>query len=81
MHTQSIEQLEEVLKQYSDAYYNDEPLVSDAEFDALLAELKQLSPQSKFLSQVGSPVKSDRKIKHRKLMGSLPKVHDVHWLL
>lgn len=52
-----VRELEGLLKEASDAYYNsDSSVMSDAEFDALRDELEQLDPSNAFLSQVGAPV-------------------------
>ena len=37
-----IQELEQLIVKYQNAYYNGEPLVSDQEFDALWDELKKL---------------------------------------
>ena len=39
--------LEKTIKKHQDLYYNAQPEISDAEFDALWDELKALDPQNK----------------------------------
>lgn len=72
-----VRELEGLLKEASDAYYNsDSSVMSDAEFDALRDELEQLDPSNAFLSQVGAPVNgSGAKVKLTIPMGSLDKIY------
>lgn len=51
MHT--IEQLEILIPKYSRAYYLGKQMISDAEFDSLVEELKNLDPSNPILSSVG----------------------------
>jgi DNA ligase (NAD+) len=46
--------LEQLIRDYQDAYYNGEALISDGEFDALWDELKALKPDSPVLARVGA---------------------------
>jgi DNA ligase (NAD+) len=72
-----IDTLVKHLKKASDAYYNGEPTITDAEFDALRDKLEELDPENSFLSDVGAPKPSGGgwpTHKHRTLMGSLAKV-------
>jgi len=46
------------LERASVAYYNGEPVMTDAAFDVLVAELRALNPQHPFLASVGAPVTS-----------------------
>jgi DNA ligase (NAD+) len=83
-----IAELAELLAKYKDAYYNGEPLVSDAAYDQLEDELRILDPDHPLLSTVGAPVRSKPKPKstdgaavtewekaqHKIPMGSLNKV-------
>jgi NAD-dependent DNA ligase len=48
--------LEKQIRKASAAYYNDVPIMSDAEFDALVDELRALSPKSKVLTEIGAPI-------------------------
>jgi len=47
-----IQKLVEQLQTYNDAYRRGEPLISDAEYDALVERLRKLDPQHPFLSIV-----------------------------
>lgn len=73
----SIEELEQILREASDAYYGagEDSLLSDAEFDALRDRLEQLDPDNVFLKQVGAPADSKlQKVSHTIPMGSLKKI-------
>jgi len=49
---EDIKELVEKLKTYNDAYRRGEPLISDAEYDALVERLRAMDPQHPFLSVV-----------------------------
>jgi DNA ligase (NAD+) len=75
-----IAELVELLKKYKDAYYNKQPLVSDAAYDALEDELRDLDPDNAIFGTVGAPVASKHgpvsqweKARHAIPMGSLNK--------
>jgi len=70
-----VDDLVERLQQARDAYYDDEPIMSDAEYDALEDQLREVEPKHPFLKQVGAKaVKSGwKKVKHGAPMGSLEK--------
>ncbi|MBA3501814.1 MAG: NAD-dependent DNA ligase LigA [Myxococcota bacterium] len=70
-----IAELAKLLKKYKDAYYNDQPLVSDAAYDALEDELRELDPEHALLKSVGSPAAPTawEKANHAITMGSLNK--------
>jgi DNA ligase (NAD+) len=60
-----------------ESYYNDTPIMSDAEFDALYDELKKLDPNNTAIISIGAPIKGKtewKKAKHEIPMGSLDKV-------
>ncbi len=74
-----IAELEKLLRQYKNAYYNDQPLVSDAAYDQLEDELRTLDPEHEIFKTVGAPVKGEvvtqwEKARHAIPMGSLNKV-------
>jgi DNA ligase (NAD+) len=78
-----IPELVELLRKYRDAYYNGEPLVSDASYDALEDELRALDPDHSLLASIGAPVPAGdggevvtewEKARHAIPMGSLNKV-------
>lgn len=66
----------DLLKKASDSYYNDEPVMTDEEFDNLRDEFEKQFPGDSFLKEVGSKVRSSFKVtKHEIPMGSLLKVN------
>ncbi|MDR0524580.1 MAG: NAD-dependent DNA ligase LigA [Spirochaetaceae bacterium] len=69
-----IKALEQLIQAYQMSYYNGEAEISDAEFDSLWDELKQLNPHSPILAKVG-PDGADGfpKIRHIIPMGSQEK--------
>ena len=76
MSRREIQELVEQLEQANDAYYNGDPLMADAEFDALEDELRQLDPKNAFFKRVGAKAGTTKfkKVKHGAPMGSLNKV-------
>ena len=67
-----------ILKAKHAYYYSGEPIMSDAEFDALEDQLRQLAPNDPVLALVGSPVPADTmltKARHSIPMGSQSKVN------
>jgi DNA ligase (NAD+) len=53
----TLKQLATKIKAAADAYYNTgEPLMSDADFDALVDDLRERDPGNAVLAQVGAPV-------------------------
>jgi len=77
MSNQRIKELEKQIKDASDSYYNKAfSLITDAEYDALVDELRAKDPENNILTQVGAPVSSAwKKAKHDNLMTSLNKVN------
>lgn len=70
-------ELERRIRYHQDKYYNDEPEIDDASFDALWDELKQIDPENAVFSEVGV----DRSIRYTKRehvmpMGSQEKASD-----
>lgn len=74
----SVEQLEAEIRRHRDLYYNRQPEITDAEFDALVDELREIAPSSEVLAEVGAPVDTAAvglpTKRHRIPMGSLDKV-------
>jgi DNA ligase (NAD+) len=75
-----VAELTELLRKYKDAYYNGQPLVSDAAYDVLEDELRELAPDHALLKTVGAPVPGGgevvtewEKARHAIPMGSLNK--------
>jgi DNA ligase (NAD+) len=74
--TARVAELSKLLRRYKDAYYNDTPLVSDAAYDALEDELRELDPDHPLFQTVGAPataVTAWEKARHAIPMGSLNK--------
>lgn len=71
------DQLERLITKHRDAYYNGTPMLSDADFDALVDELRGLRPKSKAVTDIGAPVPVSewKKAQHGFVMGSLDKVN------
>ena len=68
----------EKIKYYNAAYREGNPLISDAEYDALVDELKQTDPDNDWLSHVEpAPVVSDHKVTLPIPMKSLNKVKNI----
>ncbi len=69
-----LKELVTLLERASDAYYNDEdPILTDDEFDSLKEELAEREPNHPFLKKVGAPVKENT-VKLPVFMPSLNKV-------
>jgi DNA ligase (NAD+) len=69
-----IQELAELVRYHADLYYNQgKPELSDAEFDALLDEMKKLDPENACLAEIGANPTYGKKVKHATLMGSLDK--------
>ena len=70
-----IRKLEAAIRKASHAYYNTGfPTMTDAQFDALVEELRQLSPRSPALTNVGAPIAQGTKVKLPFPMMSLDKL-------
>jgi DNA ligase (NAD+) len=73
-----IKELESLIRYHNNLYYNNEPEISDAEWDALQAELKELDPKNAlFEKEVGvDSAEGFKKEKHLMPMGSQQKAGD-----
>lgn len=73
-----IKKIVETLKDWRKAYYNGEPKVSDAEFDDLEDQLRQLDPENEYFDGIGEDDSGNfPKAKHVLLMGSQDKCNTV----
>jgi DNA ligase (NAD+) len=66
-----------IQKASKDYYENSESSVSDAEFDRDQKELKEISPDSPVLQQIGADEEGLRKVEHTIPMGSLENCMNV----
>lgn len=74
----SIKELEREVKLHNRLYFVEhKPVISDYEFDQLVEQLKQRSPESKVLSEIGSDLAApSKKVRHELPMLSLDKCYD-----
>ena len=68
-----ISELEKLITKYQASYYNGEGEISDAEFDKLWDELKELDPKNPVLQKVGADSGNFEKVRHVMPMGSQEK--------
>lgn len=68
-----IQELEEAIIYHNDLYTNAQPEISDAEYDKLVKELRDLDPHNPVLLEVGATPSYGKKVKHDIIMGSLNK--------
>ncbi len=69
-----VVELERLIRKHQALYYNGQPEISDAEFDALWDELKTIAPDSEVLAEVGADAADGwPKAQHRIPMGSQEK--------
>lgn len=68
-----INELEFLIKKYQKSYYDGEGEISDAEFDKLWDELKELDPNNSILHKVGADSTNFAKTAHIMPMGSQEK--------
>ena len=67
--------IEKVIKNASDLYYNDEAVLDDDVFDILVERLRQINPTNKILKEIGAPIREDIiKVELPAWMGSLDKI-------
>ena len=59
-----VEELKSLITRYQKSYYDGEGEISDAEFDKLWDELKELDPQNEILHRVGADSGNFPKVKH-----------------
>ncbi len=72
-----IQALVKTLEEWSDAYYNDKPLVSNSEYEESLELLREYDPANGYFSRVGAKPRGGVKVPHPFLMGSLDNVFNA----
>lgn len=73
-----VTELESLIRQAKTDYYNEQPSVIDAVYDAWVDELAELDAINEVLTSVGAPSVSEwKKVKHENPMGSLDKVNTL----
>lgn len=79
MSKKRIKELEKLIKEARNLYYNKQPGVTDAVYDAWIDELKELDPENKAVTAIGAPVELSewKKTRHDVPMGSLNKVNTI----
>jgi len=65
------------LMECKDHYYNNDPIMTDQEFDALEEKLRKKDPDNPYFAIIGAEVKSRVKVRHETSMLSCNKVKDV----
>lgn len=72
------------LEKASAAYYSGNPVMTDAEFDAAIIQLRKDEPDHPFLKRIGAPVPGTMKAKHAIPMGSLSNANNeeefISWI-
>lgn len=76
-----IKLLEDKIKYHKALYYRGEPEISDADYDKIEDELRNLDPNNPVLDLVGSTLSSLEKVKHDKKMLSLGKTYKIDELI
>jgi len=79
----NIETLADIIRFHNEQYFNegatetpsqhDRDAITDAEYDALVAQMKMLDPNHPVLAEVGADPTYGKKITHPEIMGSLSK--------
>lgn len=73
-----IKTLENLINKAREDYYNNQPTLTDSQYDALIDELTTLASDNPAITKVGAPLsltKEWKKVKHEIAVGSLEKVN------
>lgn len=74
-----VNMLLEAIRTYNTAYRSGRPLISDSQYDALIAELRDIDPDNAWLKRIEpAQVKPSRSVKLPIPMKSLDKATDLH---
>lgn len=77
-----INEIVETLNKWRDAYYNGQPVVTDAEFDDLEDKLRELDPENEYFQGIGEDEEDGfPKAKHLILMGSQDKCNTIEEII
>lgn len=68
-----IETLANNIRYHNELYFNGQPAITDAEYDALIAQMKNVDPENAVLAEVGANPTYGKKVTHPEIMGSLSK--------
>jgi len=75
---EKVDKLAGLIRLHKHNYYKGSPIISDAGYDALEAEMKELQPDHPVLAEVGSEVLTPgSEVPHATLMGSLESTQEV----
>jgi len=68
------EQLTSILKEATKAYFNEQPIMTDNQYDIVKEYTEKTYPTNQVIHEIGAPVSSSRKVKLPYLMGSMDKI-------
>jgi NAD-dependent DNA ligase len=74
LETLSESQLNVIMKKANDAYYNEEPILTDSEFDVIKEYVEMKYPKAEALTQIGAPIQGKNKVKLPFEMASMDKI-------
>ena len=70
----SEEQLSKIIKEANKVYYNDNPILSDNEYDIIKEYMESKYPENKILNEIGAPISKKEKVDLPYFMGSMDKL-------
>ena len=74
LHELNEEQLTSILKEATKAYFNEQPIMTDNQYDIVKEYTEKKYPTNQVIHEIGAPVSSSRKVKLPYLMGSMDKI-------